>query len=582
MSSWDGYEKSQNQKILVGPWGGQDGSRWDDGVYSGVRQVVIRHGSAIDSIQIEYDARGCSIWSDRHGGTGGCQTDKIKLDFPQEFLTSISGYYGSLTQWGPIIVRSLSFESNRKKHGPFGTQEGTQFTFPITCGKIIGFHGRCSCYLGSIGVYLKPLQQQNPPRAPIQSPNIVGYTVTQETIQTYGVVLAGREKGEHRKVMHTNQFFTDGHGEDELNLKVQIPYHIEKESSNARWPVRCGPWGGDGGTIFDDGVYTGVREVHIMRNGGIVSIKACYDRNGQEFWGNRNGGKAGLRLDKMVFDYPSEILTHISGYYGSTILMGPTVVKSLTFHTTKRKYGPFGDEQGISFNSGSKQGRIVGFHGCKGWFVDSIGVHVLEANLLMIPRPPICSNSFNMNDLNTEVRYDMVKGTTTPAALGPYCGEGVGKPWGGDGGQAWDDGAFSGVKQIYLIKGDAICSIQIEYDRNGQPIWSARHGGGGGYSAHKIRFDYPHEVVARISGYYGPNPGDACAKVIRSLTFFTNRARYGPYGEEIGTFFSSSTEGRVVGFHGRSGCYLDAIGVHMQHTSADQGRVKAVFNKMFN
>jgi len=29
------------------------------------------------------------------------------------------------------------------------------------------------------------------------------------------------------------------------------------------------------------------------------------------------------------------------------------------------------------------------------------------------------------------------------------CGPG---PWGGDGGRPWDDGVFSGIKQIYLTK----------------------------------------------------------------------------------------------------------------------------------
>lgn len=60
------------------------------------------------------------------------------------------------------------------------------------------------------------------------------------------------------------------------------------------------------------------------------------------------------------------------------MLRGPTIVKSITFHTNKRSYGPFGDQQGISFSSGSI-GAIVGFHGRNGYFVDSIGVHVLES-----------------------------------------------------------------------------------------------------------------------------------------------------------------------------------------------------------
>lgn len=55
-------------------------------------------------------------------------------------------------------------------------------------------------------------------------------------------------------------------------------------------------------------------------------------------------------------------------------------------------------------------------------------------------------------------------------------------PWGGDGGRPWDDGVFSGIKQIYLTRKEAICSIQIEYDRNGQSVWSIKHGGDGGGS----------------------------------------------------------------------------------------------------
>ena len=78
------------------------------------------------------------------------------------------------------------------------------------------------------------------------------------------------------------------------------------------------------------------------------------------------------------------------------ILRGPTVVKSITFYTNKKKYGPFGDEQGVPFSSGSKDGIIVGFHGRKGWFVESIGVHVLEGKL-SLPRPSY--DVFNKTDI---------------------------------------------------------------------------------------------------------------------------------------------------------------------------------------
>ncbi len=63
------------------------------------------------------------------------------------------------------------------------------------------------------------------------------------------------------------------------------------------------------------------------------------------------------------------------------------------------------------------------------------------------------------------------------------CGPG---PWGGDGGRPWDDGVFSGIKQIFITRAEAICSIQIEYDRNGQTVWSVKHRGSGGTATNRV------------------------------------------------------------------------------------------------
>lgn len=225
-------------------------------------------------------------------------------------------------------------------------------------------------------------------------------------------------------------------------------------------------------------------------------------------------------------------------------------------------------------------------------FLDAIGVHVLEGKVSPPMRPPY--NSSNRGELvTTPIRspfnsssQDEVSATDVEklhwtnklplARRGPIDevayrvmkepALGETGPWGGDGGRPWDDGVFSGIKQIYLTRKEGICSIQIEYDRNGQSVWSIKHGGDGGGSPIVIKLDHPHEVLTCISGFYGPINGDYEAKVVKSLTFTTSRRKCGPYGEEMGTFFTSiTTEGKVVGFHGRSGMYLNAIGVHMQH-----------------
>jgi hypothetical protein len=60
-----------------------------------------------------------------------------------------------------------------------------------------------------------------------------------------------------------------------------------------------GPWGGSGGTMFDDGMYTGVWQINLTRAVGITSIKVLYDRNGQAVWGNKHGFSGAVSPDKV-------------------------------------------------------------------------------------------------------------------------------------------------------------------------------------------------------------------------------------------------------------------------------------------
>lgn len=64
--------------VEVGQWGGKGGSGWDDGHFTSIRQIVLRHGLCINSIQVEYDANGRSVWRGKHGGNGGGE-DTVKL-----------------------------------------------------------------------------------------------------------------------------------------------------------------------------------------------------------------------------------------------------------------------------------------------------------------------------------------------------------------------------------------------------------------------------------------------------------------------------------------------------------------------
>ncbi|URE47547.1 UAA transporter family [Musa troglodytarum] len=273
--------------------------------------------------------------------------------------------------------------------------EGVSFSFPITGGKAVGFHGNAGWYLDSIGFYLKQARSPSPSKAfvPFQS---LAASMEGTASQGYDIVLAVRGRG---------QIFT-------------APSNIN--TRELAWP---------------------------SQDYGGLDLK-----------------------NKIAFDFPFEILTHITGYFGMTKLMGPTAVKPLAFHTTKRDYGPYGDKQGTFFSSSLVDGMIIGFHGRSGWYINSVGVHSLEGKVPSAYGPSSDSKRCNdkalslldypswsgkpvdsTREIAEEVTYGLLK---EPAPTGPG-------PWGGDGGKPWDDGVYSGTKQAYITRGDAINSVRL-------------------------------------------------------------------------------------------------------------------------
>nr|ADE77248.1 unknown [Picea sitchensis] len=146
-------------------------------------------------------------------------------------------------------------------------------------------------------------------------------------------------------------------------------------------------------------------------------------------------------------------------------------------------------------------------------------------------------------------------------------------PHGGHGGSPWDDGAYKGIKKIVVVYGsDAIYSIRFEYagDRR-RSFWSEKHGGNGngGGKTETIELNYPSETLVSVSGNYGQiSPG---SPVIRSLTFETKLKKYPSIGLAEGTPFTlpnnPNNTTKIVGFHGRSGWFLDSIGVYVKDKS---------------
>ncbi|KAL5713128.1 hypothetical protein ACHQM5_015234 [Ranunculus cassubicifolius] len=148
---------SEKKPISMGPWGPDEGYEWsfnEDGDAI-IKQIVVYGGELIDSLTIKYEQNGYSDYA-KFGGSGGGERGKINLDYPTEYLTSVSGYYQPCT-WGEgTMVTALTFVSNVRVYGPIGNEGGSHFELPLKGGMIVGFHGKMDKFINSIGVYLKP------------------------------------------------------------------------------------------------------------------------------------------------------------------------------------------------------------------------------------------------------------------------------------------------------------------------------------------------------------------------------------------------------------------------------------------
>ncbi|KAK7830998.1 jacalin-related lectin 19, partial [Quercus suber] len=123
-----------------------------------------------------YDKNGKSIPAEKLGGLGGNLTAEepyfpisktilfffnvfqIKLQYPEEFLVTVSGHYCPVVHGGSPVIRSLTFRSNKRTFGPFGIKEGTTFSFSMDGGLIMGFNGRSGWHLDAIGFRLSRVQ----------------------------------------------------------------------------------------------------------------------------------------------------------------------------------------------------------------------------------------------------------------------------------------------------------------------------------------------------------------------------------------------------------------------------------------
>ncbi|XP_024972018.1 agglutinin-like [Cynara cardunculus var. scolymus] len=318
--------------ISHGPWGGSKGKSWTYKPKGVTKKITVTHSMVINFIKFQSKGRTGEIESGYYGGICGNQKDTICIDYPNEYLTSISGTFGNY--FGYVFVKSLCFVTNQKYYGPYGLDVGTPFSYDGKGGVIVGFHGRVSTHLDAIGIYVMPES-----------------------------LAFGRNSTTKDNSMH------------EL---------CSTSISRMSMPREAGPWGVSGGKPWDDGVFSTVKQVHVHVGESlkvIYSVQFKYVKwDAKVVLSPMHGGTGGDQIESVNLDGTDEYLTGISGFYGPVYgYNGLEAITSITFHTNKMKHGPYGEEIGAGytyFTSSVSPGKVVGFHGRNYGFLSAIGVHM--------------------------------------------------------------------------------------------------------------------------------------------------------------------------------------------------------------
>ncbi|KAK1350708.1 inactive protein RESTRICTED TEV MOVEMENT 1-like [Heracleum sosnowskyi] len=168
--------------------------------------------------------------------------------------------------------------------------------------------------------------------------------------------------------------------------------------------LKAGPTWCTTGKAFDHLGKSEIAQIFIFRgDDSIFYIQILYAEDGGNklVLSEKIGSSSAIgsnSLNTVTLDYPSEFITGVSGKYRQfVILPGPPKLRSITFHTNKRKYGPFEaspirtvrfreTETEFSYDVGSsKFCGIFGTYLSDG--IESIGIYVKPIEKL--PNNPI-------------------------------------------------------------------------------------------------------------------------------------------------------------------------------------------------
>ncbi|KAL1201676.1 Jacalin-related lectin 45 [Cardamine amara subsp. amara] len=150
-------------KKLQGEGGDYGLEYWDDGVHDNVSKITITYVNLkVKSVEFEYIHGNYSpLVGDVHGEFNKAHEKKEFVLNEDEYITSVTGFYGEKYNNGSYYMAMISFNTNKDTYQVLGYDEeykGSRFTFGGVEGyRIVGFHGISTANLEQIGAYVKPI-----------------------------------------------------------------------------------------------------------------------------------------------------------------------------------------------------------------------------------------------------------------------------------------------------------------------------------------------------------------------------------------------------------------------------------------
>nr|5AV7_A Chain A, Lectin [Calystegia sepium]5AV7_B Chain B, Lectin [Calystegia sepium]5AV7_C Chain C, Lectin [Calystegia sepium]5AV7_D Chain D, Lectin [Calystegia sepium] len=142
---------------ISGPWGNNGGNFWSFRPVNKINQIVISYGGggnnpiALTFSSTKADGSKDTITVGGGGPDSITGTEMVNIG-TDEYLTGISGTFGIYLDNN--VLRSITFTTNLKAHGPYGQKVGTPFSSANVVGnEIVGFLGRSGYYVDAIGTY---------------------------------------------------------------------------------------------------------------------------------------------------------------------------------------------------------------------------------------------------------------------------------------------------------------------------------------------------------------------------------------------------------------------------------------------